>query len=43
MDEIFGGQSAIHDAQIMQEVQNKIHQLRPNAILGNTTQTSKAV
>ena len=26
MDEIFGGQSAIHDAQIMNEVQSKINQ-----------------
>jgi hypothetical protein len=29
MDEIFGGQSAVHDAQIMLEVQNKINQTRP--------------
>lgn len=39
MDEIFGGQSAIHDAQIMNEVQNRINQ-NPIATNGNKTETS---
>ncbi|KAI9487854.1 MAG: general substrate transporter [Benjaminiella poitrasii] len=30
MDEIFGGQSAVHDAQIMNEVQNRINQEHMN-------------
>lgn len=41
MDEIFGGQSAIHDAQIMNEVQNRINQ-NPVAVAtnGDKTETS---
>jgi hypothetical protein len=46
MDEIFGGHSAIHDAQIMKEVQSKINQKQPHEIIsgGKTdTTTSNAV
>jgi hypothetical protein len=40
MDEIFGGQSAIHDAQIMNEVQNKINQRHPHDIAAGKTETT---
>lgn len=42
MDEIFGGQSAIHDAQIMNEVQNRINQ-NPTVADRNKTETSNVV
>lgn len=37
MDEVFGGQSAVHDAQIMNEVENKINQ---NHSVPGKTQTT---
>ena len=38
MDEIFGGQAAVHDAQIMNEVQNRINQNHPTAISARKTE-----
>lgn len=37
MDEVFGGQSAVHDAQIMNEVENKINQT--HSVPGKTQTT----
>lgn len=42
MDEIFGGQSAIHDAQIMNDIQNRINQ-NPNISAAGKTETTHAV
>lgn len=35
MDEIFGGHSAVHDAQIMSEVQKEINQKQAHEIIGD--------
>jgi MFS family permease len=39
MDEIFGGQAAIHDAQIMNDIQNRINQ-NPNISSAGKTETA---
>lgn len=42
MDEIFGGHSAVHDAQIMDEVQNKLNQQHPLDIVDNKSETRRS-